>query len=1000
MSLEDLLRSTHRLEDLSSLCRSLGYEAWFRELPSGAFPGGERAAILADSGGFAWYGVAGAGGALARKAARSLAARGLPAAVLHLDPSARRVSLAALDARPLDLSLDAPDPLDLARLERCAAREQEAGLATALRIAEALSGRGVDQRFFSAFSGSLQSLIGALPGRIPLAERHALALLQLTRILFLYFVEAKGWLAGRPRFLREEVDRCLAAKRSLHRDLLQPLFFGSLNRPYDERGRLARRFGPVPFLNGGLFEPHPLERRWGCSLPTPVLRDAFDTLFERFHFTLSSASDESIAPDMLGRVFERVMEPGERHATGSYYTPAALVDSLLRDGLTTWLQHQGGISWSAAHRAVDHPDRNTRRAFATIRLLDPAVGSGAFLLGALRLLAGAGVPGQRRAARLRRVLATNLFGVDRNAAAVRLAELRLWLEVVAADPSERPGDVAPLPNLDALIRQGDSLIDPAFGLPLRPPDPARAAALSELRGAVIRSSGAAKRRAVASLLGAERDIAATALRGAVASADEMIAEILEAARSPTLFGGRQGLDRAARGRLRELRAMRGRARSRVRALERAAELPWFHYPTHFADVFARGGFDLVAGNPPWVRAEALAPEQRRYLADRFHWFRGVRSGAAGYAHQPDLSVAFVERALELLRAGGVAALLLPAKLATTSYATIARGALVSRTTLALAADLRHDPRAGFDATVYPMALVAALAPPPEGHRVRLALGAEHPAVPQRALSGAPWALHSDAARNALERLRRSFPALGERFTCHLGVKTGCNQVFLDPPDEIEPELIRWAVRGRDVRAFTARSGPRLLWPCDPNGVPLGSLPPLAAGYVARHAAALRRRADHTGGHPWTLFRTRAASAPFRVVWSDLARRLEAAALIGRSGLRLIPLNTCYIVAVRDASTALRLTAWLNSTWCRAVASATADSAAGGFARFNARVMAALPCPDPVATDPGLLELGQRGARLTLPQETLDDWCAELLSLSTAERAALTGLARSRALTGR
>ncbi len=1000
MALEELLHSIHRLEDLSRLCAALGYAAEFRELPSGSLPGGGAAAIVAGRGGFAWYAVAGPGSAIAGKAARALAARGIPGGVLVLDHSARALSVAALDSRPLDLSLDAPDPLDLARLQRCAAREQEAGIATALRIAEALSGRGVDERFFVAFRASLQSLMGALPGRMPLADRHALSLLQLTRILFLYFVEAKGWLAGRPRFLREEVDRCLAARRSLHSDLLQPLFFGTLNRPYEGRSALARRFGPVPFLNGGLFEPHPLERRWRDSLPTPVLRDAFDTLFERFHFTLSTSSTESIVPDMLGRVFEHVMEPGERHATGSYYTPGALVDAMLRDALATWLEHQRGITWCAARRRVDQPDRDTRRALGTVRLLDPAVGSGAFLLGALRLMAGPGVPGLRHAARLRRVLATNLFGVDRNAAAVRLAELRLWLEVVAADPSERPRDVAPLPNLDALIRQGDSLIDPAFGLPLRAPDPVRAAALTRLRGAVVRSSGSVKRQAVAALLGAERDIAAIALRGAVATVEKTISGLLEVARSPTLFGGSHGLDRAAKARLGELRALRRRARNRLRALDRAAELPWFHYPAHFADVFARGGFDLVASNPPWVRAEALAPEHRRYLTDRFRWFRGARSGPSGYAHQPDLSVVFVERAFELLKPGGVAALLLPAKLATTSYATVARGALASRTTLAVAADLREDSRAGFDATVYPLALIAALAPPREGHRVRLALGAAEPSVPQRTLSAAPWVLHPDAARDALERIRGSFPALGERFSCHLGVKTGLNRVFFDPPDEIEPDLIRWAVRGRDVRAFVVRPGRRLLWPCDPSGMPLAILPPRASRYLARHALELRRRADYGGGPTWSLFRARAAAAPFRVVWSDLARRLEAAPLIGANGLRLIPINTCYVVPVHDGSTALRLTAWLNSTWCRAVAAATADPAAGGFARFNARVVSMLPCPDLVPTDPVLLELGHRGASLTLPQETLDDWCAELLSLTGPERAALVGLARSRTLPGR
>jgi hypothetical protein len=261
-------------------------------------------------------------------------------------------------------------------------------------------------------------------------------------------------------------------------------------------------------------------------------------------------------------------------------------------------------------------------------------------------------------------------------------------------------------------------------------------------------------------------------------------------------------------------------------------------------------------------------------------------------------------------------------------------------------------------------------------------------------------LRGDATRAALQRLRESFPPLGERFTCHLGVKTGLNKVFLDPPDDLEPELMRGAVRGRDVRAFAALSRTNLLWPCDERGRPLRTLPPLANRYLARHAADLVRRADHTGGPLWSLFRTGPASAPFRVVWSDLARRLEAAALIGRSGHRLIPLNTCYVIPVQDGDAALRLTAWLNSTWCRAVALATADPASGGFARFNARAVGGLPCPELVATCPALLELGRSGAALTLPQETLDEWCAKLLALSTRERAALAGLVAPVARAGR
>ena len=995
----DVLRSIHRLEDLPRLAAALGYTPAWRELPDHCFRGVTAAAIVARQGEFEWYGIGGATEGAVR-AARALLARGIPAAVLGLEPGRRRLVVVAGDVPPLELSLDLPNQLDLARLLRCAARPGELAVAAAFRIAEALAGRGVDERFFRGFRAALHAVMAALPSPMPLADRHALALLQLTRILFLYFIEAKGWL-GRPRFLREEVDRCLGEARSLHRELLNPLFFGTLNRPFEARSRLARRFGPLPFLNGGLFEPHALERRWPVTLPTPVLRDVFDSLFEKFHFTLHQASGEAVAPDMLGRVFEGVMEPGERHATGSYYTPGALVEAVVREAFAVWLEGRTARSHPDALRRLEDPDLEMRRMLRDVRLLDPAVGSGAFLLGALRLMAGPDrSPGIRRTARLRAILRSCLFGVDQNAAAVRLAELRLWLEVVEADPGDRPARVAPLPNLDALVRQGDSLFDPSTGLPLKPASKARAAELARLRGAVVGATGAEKRVAVAALSRAERGLAETALRGALSATDRGIAELLETARALTLFGERRGLLADDRARLLELRHQRRRVRERLGALLRAGEVPWFHYPTHFADVIARGGFDLVVGNPPWVRSEALAPALRRYLSERFRWFRGGRSGARGYAHLPDLAVAFLERSLELAAPNGVVALLVPAKLATTGYAGAAREELSRRTTIALAADLRTEPRSAFDATVYPMALIVRCAPPPEAHRVRLALAHDSADIPQRELSGAPWALLPEPARVALQRLARDLPPLSDRFSCHLGVKTGLNRVFLDPPAELEPELLRWAVRGRDVRAFRVRRSRRLLWPCDASGQALETLPPAAARYLADHAGELRRRADHQGGRPWMLFRTRPASAQHRVIWADVARRLEAAALSGPRDLALIPLNTCYVLPAPDARAALRVTAWLNSTWCRVVAGAIADPASGGFARFSARVVSSLPCPASVLTDESLLELARAGAAGCLSQKALDDRCAELLGLTPAERDSLARLAREPAEFGR
>jgi hypothetical protein len=414
---------------------------------------------------------------------------------------------------------------------------------------------------------------------------------------------------------------------------------------------------------------------------------------------------------------------------------------------------------------------------------------------------------------------------------------------------------------------------------------------------------------------------------------------------------------------------------------REGALPWFHYQSQFADVFARGGFDVVVGNPPWVRAEELAPAVRKHLSLRYRWWRG-RRGARGYGHQPDLSVAFLERASELAAPGGTIGFLVPAKLATAGYAATTRSMIAERMTVHALADLGHDPRAAFDATIYPMALVASRAVAHEEHAARLSLepGQARAWLPQSRLRDGPWLLGGEAQAVALERLTNGRPRLGARFRCHLGVKTGLNEVFLDPKDPIEPELLVWAVRGRDVAPFAVRAEARLLYPHSTTGEPLRELPPRARSYLRRHAARLKARKDYDGGPEWTLFRTGPASAAHRVVWPDLAPCLAAAALTGHQSDRFMPLNSCYLTSVPDAPTALRLCAWLNSTWIRAAAAAVADPAAGRFRRFNARVVEGLPLPAAVLADAELLALGERERAGHHDQAALDACAARLLEL--------------------
>lgn len=990
------LRSISSLNDLPHLVAAIGHEPLWEPVAPEFLGGGRNAAPPAEAaivgrlGGFTWYGISSEDPAkCAPRVARRLADRGRNCGVFGLDPSHGRlvVSVSCDGTSTLQVDLRYPSRLATSCLGRIGVLETGGSIGIAARTAEALSGVGVGRKFFSAFRATLDRFIAGMPEGIPARHRHEVALLQLTRVLFLYFIQAKGWLDGSEHFLRRKVDDCLFSRRPIHRSLLSPLFFGTLNQPATQRRNGARAFGRIPFLNGGLFEPHRLERKYRPDFPDPLWRDAFDTLFERYHFTIREEGPGCIAPDMLGMVFEGVMEPGERKRTGTFYTPASLVRSIVDAALAGFVAGRLGIRDEEALRRLESGDPESAQLLEDIAILDPAAGSGAFLLGALERLvafrAAAGVP-----ATPRHVVARNLFGVDLNPAAVQLSELRLWLAVVSSEPDGAPEAVTPLPNIDAFVRQGDSLADPLRrGLqhPLR--SSVRSAALAGARKAAASSTGRGKKEALRHLRQIELETAGERLEAAIAVWEEHAATVLATARDATLFGEPRGLDRRGREILsrarRELRTLR-RARRQVVEEEM---LPSFDFDTQFGDITSRGGFDLVVGNPPWVRAEALPAGVRATLRERFRWWRA--GNGRGYGHQPDLAVAFLERGWELTRPGGVVAMLVPAKVATAAYAAAARAGLGAQGTILGLADLTSDPEATFEATAYPMVVVARVDPGGPDHRPMLGL---HPArrspMEASAAPGAPWILLRGHLHQAVARLRRH-PTLAASARIQLGVKTGSNHLFLSPPSEVEPTLVRPALRGRDTRAFAAAPSSRIIWTHDATGSPLPSLPPGAAAHFAPHLTTLRQRTDHTGTAPWQLFRVSAGREVPRVVWADLSTRLEAACLLGGAERRWVPLNSCYVICCPDDRQALALCAWLNGTWVRALARVTADPASGGFARFNARAVGSVPLPAATLRCPELAALSDRARNGGDIQGELDELVGERLGLSTDERSLLS-----------
>ncbi|KPJ96660.1 MAG: hypothetical protein AMS18_00570 [Gemmatimonas sp. SG8_17] len=923
--------------------------------------------------------------------------------------------------RTLTVELDNPSRFALEQLERLRPKKSSNALSHALWVAEVLSSEKVTERFFCAFRQIYERMVTAPRSRTTDRERRMLALLSLTRILFLYFVQQKGWLNRDPCYLRTLFDRALQTSSDFHRTKLDPLFFGTLNRPLRQRNQQID-LGTIPYLNGGLFQPHPIERRAGrIHYPNELWRDAFDGLFEKFRFCVREDEEvEAIAPDMLGRVFERLMEGAERQVSGTFYTPESvvkqLVEATIQSALTRRIPHRLAHDVVTGADLTDAEMRTASIALQRLRILDPAVGSGAFLLGALETLTRmrCALLTQRHQdrSRIRRdIMRDNLMGIDINPVAVHLAELRLWLAVVADDPTTEIRRVAPLPNLDGVVRQGDTLLDPLgaarrfiHGIGNAWNDATRS--VGTARRSLFDSGGAAQRQDLRRLRRTEIAVARCVLRQAISSVQYAIEDLTAILSGRDLFGDPSGLTRAQADRLKALRSTK---RDLVRAQKQVSEgrIPFFSFEIQAPDVIADGGFCAVVGNPPWVRAERLPPPLRHTLQERFSWWRS--SGARGYAHLPDLSVAFLQRALELVAPGGTVGLLLPSKVTSAAYGEVARRGLVRETSITIVHRVSERDAGRFGATTYPMGVVVKKELPKPTHTIQLGFTANN-SLSQAALnSSGPWILLPNNVREALEELRCSGQPLAEIATPALGVKTGADRIFIgrtagldgdfgnvefaDRSVVIESAMLRPALRGRDVRSFQAHPKHVIVWTHAESGAPLNKIPRRAASYLKQHSGKLKSRTDYRAGPFWSLFRVNPALLKNRVVWADIAKHPRAVALDETDANRAIPLNTCYVASAPNRGTALTIAAVFNSCWARALTYAIADEARGGYRRINARVAGQMPVPKPGPQGSALCELSVQAHKGDHVSSTdLDEAVAEALRLSAKARRLLRAVA--------
>ena len=350
---------------------------------------------------------------------------------------------------------------------------------------EAFDVEPVTKQFFAKYKELFEQAEQQITGFSDPEDRKQFVQTLFNRLMFVYFLSRKGWLKydTKTDYLNElwKAYEAHADHDNFYRDRLTFLFFEGLNNPdsRDVRGGVDFLIGEVPFLNGGLFEKSNLDKtveRERIPVPDDAIRPLMTDLFDQFNFTVMESTpfdiEVAVDPEMLGKVFEELVTG--RHDSGAYYTPRPVVSFMCREALKGYLESRAPkvppetiAAFVDERETTDIGINGAQRlaaALAEVTVVDPACGSGAYMLGMMhelvelqQTLFNVGVDSKSLYDLKLEIIRRNLHGVDLDPFAVNIAMLRLWLSLAIEFDDDEP---EPLPNLDFKIVQGDSLLGP------------------------------------------------------------------------------------------------------------------------------------------------------------------------------------------------------------------------------------------------------------------------------------------------------------------------------------------------------------------------------------------------------------------------------------------------------------------------------------------------------------------------------------------------------------
>ena len=633
------------------------------------------------------------------------------------------------------------------------------------------------------------------------------------RIVFLYFLQSKGWLAGNLHYMHDLFyDASDEVKGDFLDKVLEPMFFGLLNTKPEDRSSaplvngVGVKYIPnadeIPYLNGGLFQQEKIDEVESV-FPAGMFQSLFD-FFDSYNFTIDendpNDAEVGVDPEMLGKIFENLLE--DNKDKGAFYTPKEIVRYMCQESLTAYLQtgiedaevkehianfvktndveELGGASSELA-MSID-------QKLIDVKICDPAIGSGAFPMGLLRELYACRksieIFEEDNAADIKRhIIQNNIYGVDIEKGAVDIARLRFWLALIIDEKEPMP-----LPNLDFKIMQGNSLLESYKGVDL------------DVTSKKLKTGKDTKKtRGVLSLGFEETDVQKT-IQDLVKSYFSITDHTLRAQR-------RQQIDKYVKDYIKICAEGNHEVQDAVDELEIPND-QFFLWHTYFADVFEKGGFDIVIGNPPYVNVEGISVEDKKIYKDTFTCFE----------KRADLFSLFLEMALtKLASASAVVTYIIPSIIhSNLSYKKL-RNLFLDNKWLSevcyTGGKVFHAPTV--DTTILRFCkrgnkkIILKNAVEFENQKVS-SVPSDYFSLFQNLIS------ISDQKTNDLmgKLFNHDFPRLDENFSVFQGIVTGNNPAFIfDSEAEalsngIDKELLHSLCHGRDIERYAVRSRER------------------------------------------------------------------------------------------------------------------------------------------------------------------------------------------------